>query len=201
MEQNCPKGKNHVFIQAGKDVSGPIHIDHVGDVYVPQALGITYTVEKVRGTSVPVRTIQNVAGWTAFLSILGFLANIFGVISFFGVSGAALQPVLIPVFAVVGLTMACALSTCSSLRKGLFVKLFGDWGVREDHNQRLIFEKVCAICPICGGRVFLRSLPEGSDFRCMGMCERNPQLHALTFDPTTMFGSHYPIVWRRRQTT
>jgi hypothetical protein len=198
MEQNRPKGKNHVFIRAGKDVSGPIHIDHVGDVYAPHPLGVTYAVEKARETSLRVPSIQKVAGWTAFLSALGVLANVLGVISFFGVSGTALQPALIPIFVVLGLS-AAVLRTCSSLKKGLFVRLSGDWGVREDDDQRLSFEKVGAICPICSGRVFLRSLPPGSDFRCMGMCEKNPQLHAFTFDPTTMFGSHYPIVWRTYQ--
>jgi hypothetical protein len=198
MEQNNPKGKNHIFIRAGKDVSGPIHIEHVGDVYAPHTLGISYAMEKVHRTSIPISSVQKVAGCTAFLSGLGVVADLLGVLNFFGVSGAALQPALIPIFVVLGLS-AAVYFTCCSLKKGLFVRLSGDWGVREDGNQRLSFEKVGAIRPICGGRVFLRSLPPGSDFRCMGMCEKNPQLHAFTFDPTTMFGSHYPIVWRTYQ--
>lgn len=55
---------------------------------------------------------------------------------------------------------------------------------------------VAASCPLCRGEVRLEDLPKGSDYRLMGFCRNNPQMHTFTFDPTTFMGVHYPMVWR-----
>lgn len=55
---------------------------------------------------------------------------------------------------------------------------------------------VVATCPLCRGEVRLEDLPNGSDYRLMGFCQNNPQMHTFTFDPTTFMGVHYPMVWR-----
>jgi hypothetical protein len=190
MQQNHLEGKNHVSIQAGGDVNAPIHIDHVGDVYAPHPLGITYAVEKVRGTSVPVPSIQKFAGWAAFSSLLTVVANAVAVLGFFGVSVHQLANV--SVFLLVGFGLSYTIwITCRVLRKsGRIETGFCGWTMTQDSHQRLIFEKVSAICPICGGRVLLRSLPQGSNLPYIGVCEREPHLHLFTFDRTTMSGDH-----------
>jgi hypothetical protein len=48
VEQKHVDGKNNVVLGAGRDITGDIHIGHLGDNYGPQPLQIEYSIEQTR---------------------------------------------------------------------------------------------------------------------------------------------------------
>jgi hypothetical protein len=192
-------GKNQMV--AGGDITGN-HIGHFGDVYGPQPLQIEYSTEQtpmlILGKSIHIPTVEKWAFWTGCLTFLGMVADCLGVLGFFGVSGKEFLRPLTPVFWASFFVVAFAIliwHTCKSLRNGCLRQFFGNWVMREDKNQRLTVGKLSATCPIptCGGRIMLKPLFEGSR-ELIGKCDKYPEQHNFSFDPSTMSGSYYQII-------
>jgi hypothetical protein len=153
-------GKNNVVLGAGRDITGDIHIGHVGDNYGPQTLQIEYSIEQTPvllwGRPIHIPTVEKCFFWTACLGFLGLLANVLGILGFFGVSGkdfmTSLTPLIWPCVILGGFAIV-AWAIFRRLRNGGLERLFGNWVMRGDANQRLSVGKLCATCPICSGKI------------------------------------------------
>jgi hypothetical protein len=189
VEQNRVHGKNPVVIGTGRDAE--IHIEHVGDIYAPQLPTVRYLTEKTLQTRISVPAVQKGATWTCLIAGLGLVGNVLGILGWFGMSGPDLAPSLLMPCLIVAAVALCFAVSFRLLRTGVFQGLFGNWGIREDENRRLIVEKLQAICPICGDRIVLQ---RRSNQPCVGKCEKHGP-HAFTFDPTTMSGVPWEITY------
>ena len=189
VKQNRVHGKNPVVIGTGRDAE--IHIGHVGDNYAPQLPTVRYLTEKTLQTPISAPAVQKAAIWTFWIAGLGFIANVLGILGWFGMSGPVVASSLLMPCVFIAAVALCFAFTFRLLRTGVFQRVFGNWGIREDENRRLIVEKLRAICPICRGRIVLQ---RQSNQPCIGKCEKHGP-HAFTFDPTTMSGVPWEITY------
>ena len=199
VEQKHVDGKNNVVLGAGRDITGDIHIGHVGDNYGPQPLQIEYSIEQTPvllwGRPIHIPTVEKCSFWTGCLAFLGLLANVLGILGFFGVSGKDFMTTPTPLVwpcSILGGFAIMAWAIFRRLRNGGLIRLFGNWVMRGDANQRLTVGKLCATCPICTGKIMLKPPFKGSK-ELVGKCEREPEQHNFSFDPTTMSGGYYQI--------
>src|SRR5438132_3375089 len=128
-------GKNNVVLEVGRDITGDIHIEHVGDNYGSQPLQIEYSIEQTPVLlPIHIPTVEKCFFWTGCLSFLGFLANglanVFSILGFFGVSGkdfvTTVTPLVWPCF-VLGEFAIVAWAIFRRLRNGGLERLFGNW--------------------------------------------------------------------------
>lgn len=88
VKQSRVHGKNPVVIGTGGDAE--IHIGHVGDNYAPQFSTVRYLTEKTLQTRISVPAMQKAATWTCWIAGLGLVANVLGILGWFGMSGPVL---------------------------------------------------------------------------------------------------------------
>jgi hypothetical protein len=196
VEQKQIDGNNNAVFVAGRDITGNIHL---GDIYGPQPLEIEYSIESTPvllcGSPIYIPAVEKFSFWTGCGAFLESLASAFGILGFFGVSGKDFIIPLVPLawpglFLWVFAIMVWLISR--SLRNGGLVRIFGNWVMRGDENQRLTVGKLCATCPICKSKILLKPLFRGSKV-VVGKCKRNPEQHSFSFDSTTMSGGYYQI--------
>jgi len=128
------------------------------------------------------------------VSLLGIVADVLGILGFFGVSCQALAatPWLVWVFPSAFVIAFAMYSDCQRADQS-FVR--GDSALWTDQYQNLVRGKVRATCPICGGKVRLER-PTGNSLEpTIGVCERNRKQHTFSFDPTTFSGSYREITY------
>jgi hypothetical protein len=190
-EQNNVHAKN--VLQAGRDIRH-VHIGHLGDNYAPQPLQIQYSKERTQVLPIHIPTVRKYAFWTGLISFLGLVADCLTVLGFFGASWKDFYLSLGSVACLLFIVSATALviwALSSHLKHG-HVRVFG-WTLRGDENQKLTRGKLCATCPICGGKINLCRPFKNSTEPDIGRCERFPK-HTFTFDPTTMSGVECEIL-------
>jgi hypothetical protein len=198
VDQKNIDGKNNVIVGIGGN-TGDIHIGPIGDNSVPQPLRVDYSIEQTPvllwGKSIHIPTVEKYTFWVGCFAVLGVLANLFGVLGFFGVSGkdfmTTLTPLVLPVAFFGGLALMFWISF-HFLREGRLQTLFGNWMMQGDANQGLTVGELCATCPICTGKLNLKPLFKGSN-KLVGKCQKYPEDHIFSFDPATMSGSECQI--------
>jgi hypothetical protein len=155
----------------------------------------------------PLTTVGKLKSFGRRAMILGIALSLFVLVAFaFLLPGTRLFPLLmIPVVFIMGSGAILHLIESDLTKKGygrfsIYIAWLR-WQVlalefaRADGGAVKAITVVAA-CPLCLGEVRLEDLPKVSDYRLMGFCQNNPQMHTFTFDPTTFLGVYYPMVWR-----